>query len=214
MRAGLGLEYTVMDVKFVRSIGRWAWRAGFVGGIMMAVESGKKKRQRIVLEILSYTRTIVFSMLFVYLICTKVVTHASVPTGSMESTIMTGSHVVVNRLAYLSEEPQRGDIITFDYPDDESKSFLKRIIGLPGEVIMGADGKVYIDGVMLEEPYVNAPLNEDFGPYCIPAGCYFVMGDNRNNSLDSRFWRNKFVKREAITGKVQVELYPELKLLD
>lgn len=166
------------------------------------------------MEVFSYTRTICFTMLFTFLICTKVVSHASVPTGSMESTIMTGSHVVVNRLAYLKEDPQRGDIITFNYPDNEKETFLKRIVGLPGEAIMGCDGLVYIDGEALEESYVNAPLFEDFGPYIVPEGCYFVMGDNRNNSLDSRYWRNKFVRRDAITGKVQAELFPELKLFD
>ena len=73
---------------------------------------------------------------------------------------------------------------------------------------------IYIDGILLEEPYVKDTFQPDFGPYTVPGNCYFMMGDNRNNSWDSRYWNSKFVEKEDIVGKAIFEYYPEIKLLD
>ena len=126
---------------------------------------------------------------------------------------MKGSRIIINRLAYLSEDPQRGDIIAFYFPDDGESLYLKRIVGLPGEKIEGVDGMIYINGKPLSEDYIREQTNEDFGPYVVPEDSWFVMGDNRNNSLDSRYWEDKFVERDEIVGRAEIEYYPEFKKL-
>lgn len=119
--------------------------------------------------------------------------------------------MIVNRLAYLSEKPHRGDIVTFYYPDDEETVYLKRVIGLPHEKVEGKNGQVYIDGEPIEEDYITEELDSDFGPFEVPAGMYFVMGDNRNNSWDSRYWENTYVDESKIIGKVEIEYFPQMK---
>ncbi len=172
-----------------------------------------KLLKRILLEILDCSKVIFLALVASMLIKNTVVAGALVPTGSMEETVMAGSRIVINRLAYLAEEPQRGDIVSFYYPDDGETLYLKRVMGLPGETIEGIDGYVYINGVKLESDYTSELLNSDFGPFVIPEGCYFMMGDNRNNSWDSRYWQNQFVEKSEIIGKAEFEYYPELKVL-
>ncbi len=137
-----------------------------------------------------------------------------VPSSSMYDTISEDDRVTIFRLAYAFSDPKRGDIVSFFYPDDESEIFIKRIIGLPGEVIQGIDGYVYINGNKLEEPYTDGAYTADFGPYEIPDGMYFMMGDNRGNSLDSRYWVNKFVAKEKIIGKSDFKVYPKFEVLE
>ena len=137
-----------------------------------------------------------------------------VPSSSMYDTIEQGDRVTIFRMAYLFDDPKRGDIVSFYDPDDESQIFIKRIIGLPGETIEGKDGMVYIDGVALSEPYTDGAYTYDFGPYEVPEGYYFMMGDNRGNSLDSRFWTNKFVGRDKIIGKSTLKVYPKIMKLE
>ena len=177
-------------------------------------ETDNKKvwtRKEIIHEVLEYSKVIIFAVAFSFLLNKTLITNAQVTSGSMENTVMTGSRVFVNRQAYLFQDPQRGDIISFYYPDDGETEYMKRIVGLPGETIEGRDGAVYIDGVMLEEPYIREVSYEEFGPYEIPEDAYFMMGDNRTNSWDSRYWLNKFLHREAIIGKAEFEYYPEIK---
>lgn len=169
--------------------------------------------RRILLEILDCSKVIFFALAASMIIKNTVVASAMVPTGSMEETIMTGSRIVINRLAYVAKTPQRGDIVSFYYPDDGETLYLKRVMGLPGEIIEGIDGYVYIDGEKLASDYTSETLDNDFGPFMIPEGCYFMMGDNRNNSWDSRYWQNHFVEQSEIIGKAEFEYYPEIKVL-
>lgn len=151
------------------------------------------------------------------LFCSKVlIVNANIPSGSMEDTIHPGDRVIGSRLAYLSQDPKRGDIIIFRFPDDESQIFIKRIIGLPGEEIRIVDGKIYIDGAdkPLEESYLKEAPQGSFGPYEVPGDSYFVMGDNRNNSHDSRFWENHYVAREEILAKAWFQYYPRIGMVD
>lgn len=168
-------------------------------------------KKKILQELFEWLKVIIIAVAAALFISNVLVSNAKVPTGSMEDTIMPGSRVIVNRLAYLSDEPRRGDIITFYYPDDEKTIYLKRIIGLPEETVEGKDGQVYIDGEPLEDDYTAQELESDFGPFQVPSGMYFVMGDNRNNSWDSRYWDNKFVDKGKIIGKVEIEYFPQLK---
>ncbi|MCM1135256.1 MAG: signal peptidase I [Clostridium sp.] len=172
---------------------------------------GKRLLEKILYEILGWSKVLLTALVITLVVSKTLIANAQVPTGSMETTIMAGSRILINRLSYMSEEPERGDIIAFYFPDDKSQIYLKRIIGLPGEKVEGADGEVYVNGVLLEEGYIKEKINEDFGPYIVPDSSYFVLGDNRNNSADSRFWNDKFVEAEEIIGKAMIEYFPELK---
>lgn len=130
---------------------------------------------------------------------------AVVSSASMEDTIPVGSEIIFDKTAYQTESPERGDIIVYRVPGDDSTLFVKRIVGLPGERLEIKEGSVYInDGPEpLYEPYVKEPPVGSFGPYEIPKDSYFVMGDNRNNSLDSRYSASIYVPKENLVGKVK-----------
>lgn len=173
----------------------------------------KKIRNKILYEILDWSKVILTALVIAFVVSHTLIANAQVPTGSMETTIMKGSRIIINRLAYLNEGPQRGDIIAFYFPDDGKSLYLKRIVGLPGEKIQGIGGIIYIDDEPLSEDYVREEINEDFGPYVVPENSWFVMGDNRNNSLDSRYWKDKFVEKSEIVGRAEIEYFPEIKRL-
>ena len=166
-------------------------------------------------EVLSWVKTIVFALVLAFLINTFVIVNAEVPTGSMENTIMPGDRLIAFRLSYTFGEPERGDIAVFKYPDDPEVLYVKRVIGLPGETVEVIDGKVYIDGSAsdIADQYVKGAPAGDFGPYVVPEDSYFMMGDNRNNSLDSRYWTDKFVIKDYMLGKGILRYYPSFKIL-
>lgn len=163
-------------------------------------------------EFKSILFTIVITVVVVFLLKSYVIINATVPTGSMENTILPGDNLLGLRVAYLLEEPERGDVIFFYFPDDESQKYVKRIIGLPGEKVVIEDAKIYINDseVPLEETYLKEEWIMGIGPYefQVPEGCYFVLGDNRNGSADARYWRNPYVSKEKIIGKAIFTYYP------
>ncbi len=168
-------------------------------------------------EVISWVKVIVASVLFSLFFTNFVIVHANVPTGSMTNTVPEKSRVIGNRWAYAFSDPERFDVVAFKFPDNEDEIYLKRIIGLPGETVTIKEGKVYIndDPEPLDDSFTREPANPylNCGPYHVPAGCYFMLGDNRNNSVDSREWNNKFVKKEKILGKVFFTYYPTVKLI-
>ena len=166
-------------------------------------------------ELWEYVKMIIFVLIFVLVVNNFLIINAKIPSPSMEDTIMTGDRIFGNRLAYVFGDPQRFDIVIFRYPDDESQLFIKRIIGLPGETVEIIDGKVYIDGseAPLDDSFTPETPTGNYGPYTVPENCYFMLGDNRNNSKDSRFWQNTFVERDAILGKAVLKYFPGIKLL-
>ncbi len=168
-------------------------------------------RNILVAEVISWAKTIVFAVVFALIINNFLIVNASVPSGSMEKTIMTGDRVVANRLSYVFSEPKRFDMIVFKFPDDNETLFVKRLIGLPGEKVEIRDGLVFIDDseMPLEDSFVNGIPYGDSGPYFVPEDCYFMLGDNRNNSNDARSWNNKFVTKEQLLGKVILRYYPK-----
>lgn len=168
---------------------------------LVNIKGVRKMGKKILKEIISWVLVFVIAFAAAKFINRFVYSNVKVPSGSMENTIMTGDKVAMLRCNYLFSNPKRGDIVVFPWPDDETVDFIKRVIGLPGETIKGRNGLVYINGKPLKEPYVKANIDGDFGPYKIPKGCYFMMGDNRNDSDDSRFWNHPFLKREKIKGK-------------
>lgn len=166
----------------------------------------------VIREVFSWLASFAFALLVALFIKNFVIINADVPTGSMENTIMPGDRLIGNRLAYLKEGPKRGDVVIFRYPDDEEELYVKRVIGLPGETVVIEDAKVYIDGN--EEPLAEDYLKEEWvaatGPYTflVPEDSYLVMGDNRNDSWDARFWSNTYVARKKILGKASVIYWP------
>ncbi len=166
-------------------------------------------------EILDWVKVVLAALIISFVLNNYVIVNAQVPTGSMESTVMTNDRVFAFRLSYLLEEQKRGDIVVFPFPDDESVNYLKRIIGLPGETIEIIDGKVYINNSKepLKEDYLKETPTGTYGPYEVPDDSYFMLGDNRNVSLDSRYWDNTYVKKDKIMGKVIFRYYPSVTLL-
>lgn len=166
-------------------------------------------------ELWEYVRMIVFVVAVVLLIQNFLLINARVPSESMENTIMTGDRFFGNRLAYLFQDPERFDIVVFKYPDDESQLFVKRVIGLPGEIVEIKDGKVYIDGseTPLDDSFTPETPTGNYGPYTVPENSYFMLGDNRNRSKDSRFWTNTYVKEDKILGKAVFRYFPGIKML-
>lgn len=161
-------------------------------------------------EVLSLLGTMAVAAAVVFLLKEFVIINAYIPSGSMENTISPGDRVIGNRLAYLAGEPERGDIVIFRYPDDEEQLFVKRVIGLPGETVTIEDAKVYIEGELLEESYLKEEWVVGNGPYTfeIPEGSYLVLGDNRNNSKDARYWENTYVMEEQILGEAVFRYWP------
>lgn len=163
-------------------------------------------------ELKSYIFTLLITVALVFVLKNYIIINATVPTGSMENTIMPDDNILGNRLAYLSEGPERGDVIFFYYPDDESQKFVKRVIGLPGETVTILEGKIYIgnSNEPLDEPYLKEEWTRNVGPYVfqIPEDSYLCLGDNRNNSRDARDWNNPYVKKEKIIGKAVFTYFP------
>ena len=174
------------------------------------------KKNNLISEIFSWVKAILIAVILSFLVTKFVIINAKVPTPSMVNTINVGDRFIGNRLAYLLKEPERYDIVVFKYPDDNKTLFVKRIIGLPGETVEIIDGKVYINGSQepLRDDFLPEPMaKEDYGPYEVPEGHYFMLGDNRNHSEDSRFWENKYVDKKQILGKATFKYFPKFENL-
>jgi len=178
-------------------------------------EKKKWDKKSVIKEVRDYVFLIILAFVLAFLMNKFVYANAEVPTGSMIPVVQPNDRLIVNRLAYLFEEPKRGDIVMFAFPDDEKDNYLKRIIGLPGEKVEIKNGLVYINDSEkpLDEPYINDPPNGNYGPYNVPEGCYFMLGDNRDESKDARFWNNTYVKKEKIVGKAWLKYYPNIAIL-
>jgi signal peptidase I len=161
-----------------------------------------------------YLEALLIAIIFVNFARIFVFQAFKIPSGSMEDNLLVGDHIVVNKFIYGPAWPgplsklvplrdvRRGDIIVFRYPRDPETDFVKRVVGLPGDTITIRDKKVSIDGTPLDEPYalfMPDRVRDNFGPFVVPPGQYFAMGDNRDNSNDSRFWGT--VPRGNIKGR-------------
>jgi len=143
-----------------------------------------------------YAEALIIAILLALVIRTFVVQAFKIPSGSMLPTLKIGDHILVNKFIYYFEPIRRGDIIVFKFPQDETRDFIKRVIGLPGETIEIRGRQVLINGIALKEPYAvfsdgpfaQAMEREHLGPFVIPPGKLFMMGDNRDHSMDSRVW--------------------------
>lgn len=182
-----------------------------------ASEENKEKKINWKKEILSWVILIAVAYVLAFIITHFIIIKTEIISGSMIDTLNVGDKVVGNRLAYLFDDPQRGDVVFFKFPDNEQKTYVKRIIGLPGETVEIVDGKVYIDGAAVpldEDAYLDEEMEGSFGPYEVPENCYFMLGDNRNVSIDSRYWEKKFVPRENLQGKAWFRYRPNLSKVE
>lgn len=134
---------------------------------------------------------------------------SSIPSGSMENTVFSGDLVFSTRVGISEDSIERYDILIFTLPDDPSTTYIKRVIGLPGETVVVENGKVYVDGDEIDDSFIKEYQNsKGDGTYVVPEGCYFFLGDNRNNSKDSRFWKIKYVPLENIQAVAKFVIYP------
>jgi len=194
-----------------------------------AAETGVEKSQKSVFR--EYAEAIVIALLLALFIRTFIVQAFKIPSGSMEETLLIGDHIIVTKYSYglhipneilligtqlfrdivlFQKVPERGDIIVFKFPRDEKRDFIKRVIGVPGDILEVRRQQVFLNGKPYEDPHARhtrPPPDEpffprdDFGPVRVPEGHVFVMGDNRENSEDSRFWG--FLDITKIRGKAQ-----------
>lgn len=163
-------------------------------------------------ELIEWLKIIVTAAVIAFCLNTFIIANSRVPSGSMETTIMTGDRVIGSRLSYKFEDPQRGDICIFRFPDNEKIYYVKRIIGMPGDTVDIVDGQVYLNGSAepMDEPYIREPMIPEAPMHFeVPEGCYFMMGDNRNYSMDARRWHNTYVKKEKIIAKVLFRYFPK-----
>ena len=143
---------------------------------------------------------------FIFIVIHFTVQNYLVDGISMQPGLQNGEYVLVNKVAYVFHAPERGDVIVFEWPVDTTKNLIKRVVGLPGDKIVLTGSTVTVDGVTLNEPYISAPLNFSGKELTVPANDYFVMGDNRPDSDDSRTWG--FLPRNYIIGKAVMIYWP------
>ncbi len=172
-------------------------------------------------EILSWIPVLAAAVVIAFLLDYFIIANSTVPTGSMETTIMPGDRVIGLRLKYTFGEPERGDIAIFIYPDDEAAGirtyYVKRIIGMPGDTVDVKDGHVYLNGASepLDESMIKEPMMpEEPMHFEVPENCYFMLGDNRNYSNDSRRWHTPYVERSKLIAKVYFKYFPGIKWLN
>lgn len=183
---------------------------------MKSVVTPQKKAKKSLWR--EYAEALIVALALALVIRAFVVQAFKIPSESMLNTLQVGDHLLASKFAYgikipftnhyiyNGSDPERGDIIIFEYPNDPSVDYIKRVIGVPGDVIEIRDKQLYRNGVPVKEGYIMnidpdgiEPLRDSYAPVRVPPGKYFVMGDNRDNSLDSRFWG--FVDRSAIKAK-------------
>jgi len=174
-------------------------------------------KEEIMAEIFSMSKIIVVALIFAMLLNFLVIVNATVPTGSMEPTIRVNDRIIAFRLSYMFSSPDRYDIIVFRAPDDGVMN-VKRVIALPGETVRITDGIVYINGVAgLRDDFIRPGpmgyLGPDFMETVVPEGHFFVLGDYRGNSRDSRDWSNPFVEARRIQGRAVFRYFPGFRNL-
>jgi signal peptidase I len=150
--------------------------------------------------------TVVLVLLIYALVRTFLFENYRVLGQSMEPSLENDQFLMVNKLGYRLHEPERGDIVVFRDPNSDRRKLIKRVIGLPGEVVEVRNGQVFINDRLLQEPYVAIPARYSHPPVPIPEGSLFVLGDNRNNSSDSHNWGP--LPRERIVGRAWISYWP------
>jgi signal peptidase I len=175
---------------------------------VLPIERSPFSVDRLVEELVAWLKTLASAAVYATLIVTFGFQVARVEGQSMAPTLSDQDRLIVNKLAYRLGEPQVGDIVMLYYPLRPEKSFVKRVIASEGDQVKVVDGKVYRNDVLMDDSFVPPDYrsHDDWGPQVIPEGYYFVLGDHRNNSSDSRHWG--FVPKKYIIGRVQLRWWP------
>ena len=172
----------------------------------------EKEKTSLKAEIISWIQVIVCAALIAFFMNSFIIANSRVPSGSMENTIMTGDRVIGSRLQYkFFGDPERGDVIIFRWPDNEKILFVKRIIGLPGDTVTIRSGHVFLNDSSepLEETYLKEDMMvEPEMTFTVPENAYFCLGDNRNDSEDSRHLEIGLVESRQIKGKLWLRYSP------
>jgi len=160
-----------------------------------------------------YVEALVIAVVLALFIITFIAQSFLVQGSSMEPSLFHGQRLLVDKLTYRFTDPKRGDVVVFRYPADRRRKFIKRIVGLPGDEVTIRGGFLYINGERIEEPFVNGPTygpygSPSFGPVVVPDDSYFMLGDNRRNSDDSRYSDVGFVHRSDIVGAARFVYWP------
>ncbi|MCR4425192.1 MAG: signal peptidase I [Firmicutes bacterium] len=161
---------------------------------------------------MEYLNALVVAVVLAAFVMTFVARSFLVQGPSMEPTLHDGERLLVNKFVYRFSSPKRGNIVVFRYPYNPSRMFIKRVIGLPGEVVQVAGGIVYVNGQSLEEPYIYERPYREFGPAVVPEGRVFVLGDNRNMSQDSTDETVGMVPLGNIEGKAFFVYWPPSRI--
>lgn len=176
-----------------------------------AGKSGVKK------EIMEWVRILLAAVAIAFVLNTFVIANSYIPSNSMENTIMTGDRIIGSRLSYaFGARPQRGDIVLFNHkaePGRDKTRLVKRIIGLPGETVDIRNNQIYINQseTPLDEPYLPEPMDSEDYHFVVPEGCYLMLGDNRNHSMDARAWPDPFVPEDDITARALFRYFPGIR---
>jgi signal peptidase I len=212
------------------------------GALEKTINETKKIKKKSTIR--EYAEALAIAIILALFIRTFIIQAFKIPSGSMKSTLLIGDHLLVNKFIYgiripfidkyliQFKKPERGDVVVFKWPEDEDKDFIKRVVGVEGDVIEIKNDDLYVNNEIVEHKFsgkfsdksINSAdiyeevlgdnkhfvldqfaKNEDFGPVTVPENSIFVMGDNRDNSQDSRYWENEtFVKLEKIKGKALI----------
>jgi signal peptidase I len=159
-------------------------------------------------EVLEWGKALALAVVLALVIRVFLVEVYIVDGVSMQPSLQHGERVLVNKLVYRFREPGPADVVVFRYPRDRERDFIKRVIAVAGQTVQTRDNHVYVDGVRLTEPHIEIPTHGTFGPVVVPAGTVFVMGDNRNFSLDSRDPAVGFIPLAEIKGKAMLIFWP------
>lgn len=181
-------------------------------------ERNESKGRRFARELCSYLVIIAAAVFIAVAVNKFVIINAHIPSTSMVPTLKVDDRLIGFRLAYLFSEPQRGDVVIFEHSLSEGvekEILVKRIIGIPGDEILIDDGGVFVNGERLSEDYIAAPMNTLSSlEFTVPEDSYFMMGDNRNVSFDSRMWQNTYVTRDEIIARAVFKYYPHIEKIE
>lgn len=156
--------------------------------------------------------TLGFALIFALVLRSYAVASYYIPSASMENTLRKGDLLIADKFSYkvLHHMPQRGDVVIFQFPENRKQDYIKRTIGLPGDTVEVRNGAVFVNGQELKEDYIKERPDHDFGPEKVPADHFFMMGDNRNHSSDSRVWG--FVPRSYLEGHAMFVFWPPTRM--
>ena len=159
-------------------------------------------------ELRSYLQTVLGAIILATLIMTFIARAFTVDGPSMQPTLYSGERLIVDKITYIMHPPHVGDVVVFHFPADTSQYYIKRVVGGPGDKVEIAGGKVYVNGVAQSDTFSGGSVVGAFGPSIVPADHYFVLGDNRNNSEDSRSLRVGYVSQQLIIGRALWRYWP------